>query len=107
MSDVDERVAREVMGWKSSPKGMAWWAKDGTAPYSTNGTITNRKVWRPSTNIAHAFEMEDRIDELGLKSKYVEALTEGIEDDFADCFDFLHADPNDRCKAALKAKGKP
>lgn len=55
--ELDAKIAEEVMGWKHSPKGMAWWAKDGTAPYSTNGIITNRKVWRPSTNIAHAWEV--------------------------------------------------
>lgn len=117
MTDIDERVAVEVMGWTKPKKGRYWEdRKDKSLKdqgYYTGYMQPNASmglIFAPSTNIAHAFEMEERIEELGLKDKYCQALVELLEDEAgfhtcpADLFAFLHADPSDRCKAALKAK---
>ncbi len=54
-----------------------------------------------STDIAAAYQMEERIKELGLESEYSEALLDLT--DASEHFELIHATPEDRCRAALAA----
>lgn len=53
-----------------------------------------------SSSIAAAFQVEDRVAELGLKSEYVQALQGELQS--AITWDFVHASPGQRCRAALQ-----
>lgn len=61
-----------------------------------------------STDIAQAFKVEDTIAELGLKHTYCQALAVIVADAVTergrvvDHFDFIHASPEQRCRAALE-----
>ncbi len=59
MDNIDKQIAEKVMGWEALEPPGFWWdetnhkfekpvCKDGENPLN---------AWRPSTNIAHAFEV--------------------------------------------------
>jgi hypothetical protein len=60
-----------------------------------------------SESIEAAMQVEDRIAEMGLRSEYYRALVgtvaSAITDRFFQMFDVVHATPEQRCLAALKA----
>lgn len=63
-----------------------------------------------SSDIRLAFQVEERIAELELQGEYELALAEVVTDgkpNMAHVWDYVHASPEQRCRAALEAvKGK-
>ncbi|WP_339304256.1 hypothetical protein NST33_17695 [Paenibacillus sp. FSL L8-0435] len=82
-------------------------------------TIPNRRVfvketdsstvWREclaySLEISSAWEVEEKIKELRLQAKYCIALKQVVigTGEYVGMFDYIHATPEQRCKAALLA----
>lgn len=62
-----------------------------------------------SEEITLAFQVEDRIAELGLRHEYYHALgnvvAASVKERFFDSFDLIHASAEHRCRAALVAVG--
>jgi hypothetical protein len=99
--ELDAAVAEKVMGWTAERKpGLPhMWIPPG---HFISG-------WRPSTDIATAWQVEERIAELGLIDEYclhlnaiANAHWEGGERQ-PQRWQLVHALPEDRCRAALKA----
>lgn len=62
--------------------------------------------WRPSEDISTAWrDVEAEIDKRNLRSAYCQALQVVLHNkkDYVTMFDYVHASPADRCKAALLA----
>ena len=80
---IDEKVSAEVMGLR-----LAWYA-----------------VRFYSIDIAAAWDMEEEIQRRGLYAEYGEAMSVLLDSPFvtASYYDFLHASPELRCRAALAA----
>lgn len=101
---LDALVAERVMGWV---RGHRW--GNGNGEWIIDGELyeKHRISWdrtpRYSTGIAAAMQVEDRIAGLGelAKAKYVNALRELLGR--PSLFDIAHADPRQRCLAALAA----
>ena len=56
---LDVLVAEEVKGWMRSITGPFWLELNGVCRYRTFPTLYNAyPVWSPSTNIAHAFQVD-------------------------------------------------
>ncbi|KAF6630670.1 hypothetical protein H6F38_14680 [Paenibacillus sp. EKM208P] len=66
-------------------------------------------VWREclaySLEISSAWEVEEKIKELRLQAKYCIALKQVVigTGEYVGMFDYIHATPEQRCKAALLA----
>ena len=99
--ELDAKVATDVMGWTAERKpGLPHlWLPPGHFIYG----------WRPSTDIAAAMQVEERIEEMGLIEEYCMHLNEianahwdGIKRQ-PQRWQLIHATPEDRCLAALKA----
>ncbi|MDN8590953.1 hypothetical protein Q0V21_19525 [Paenibacillus sp. 11B] len=60
---------------------------------------------RYSSDMSKAWEVEKKIKELRLQAKYCEALKRVVigTGEYVGMFDFIHATPAQRCKAALLA----
>ena len=62
---------------------------------------------RYSTDIAAAYQVEERIEELGLWRKYcwelIKIVSAKASDEMLQTWYLIHATPEDRCRAALKA----
>jgi hypothetical protein len=58
-----------------------------------------------STDITAAWEVEEEINKRNLRVAYCQALQMVIrsQKDYVTTFDYVHASPADRCKAALLA----
>ena len=72
------------------------------------GEIQRGRIWetpRYSTDIAAAWEMEEEIKRRGLYAEYGGAMSVLLDSPFvtASYYDFLHASPELRCRAALAA----
>ena len=88
--EINEAVAVTVMGYpKPSDKIV--------------------ELYSPSTNIAQAFEMEEKIKERFREDDYTKALyfltTANDTSLVGGYWNFLHATPSQRCQAALKVYG--
>lgn len=104
--DLDALVAEITMGWHRS----ACW-DDGSFYWLTTQTGHEKlKDWRfkPSQEIAAAWQVEERIKELGLTDKYSGELVKLIRLTIGKGYfwDLAHAPPELRCKAALIAVGE-
>lgn len=63
MKDIDRQVAEKIMGWKASKYPyLSYYDKDGN-------DIILMEDWQPSTNIAHAFEVIDKLIDMGFYIK--------------------------------------
>ena len=113
MDNIDERVAIEVMGWHESDGG--WLTKHGEFRYLSEpiddlgwGPISSR-LWEPSKRIDQVWMVEEKIDELGLQGDYSRALFDIVKGPYDQThrlmFHLIHATPEQRCQAALKAIG--
>ena len=78
---LDEEVSTEVMGLRLLRYAVRYY----------------------STDIAAAWDMEEEIQRRGLYAKYGEAMSVLLDSPFvtASFYDFLHASPELRCRAAL------
>ena len=96
-SELDAQVAERVMGWKdvrSKSKNDYWGKKQDRA-----GRWRSARVPDYSSEPGLAYDVEERIKELGLFERYTKELskivrTKGIPADWAS--------PDQRCRAALK-----
>lgn len=98
--ELNELVARKVMGWQ---KGDSW----GGAHWVGEDKCYRDEVaqFRPSQHINVAWEVEEEIIKLSLRIKYCESLKWVVIDtgEYVGMFDYIHATPEQRCKAALLA----
>jgi hypothetical protein len=68
--------------------------------------ITNGGVWNPAEDIRDAYQLEEKVKEMGIQGKYCDELDticcqmEGLKFDFWNC---IHATPEQRTKAFLLA----
>jgi hypothetical protein len=66
--------------------------------------------WNPAEDIRDAYQLEEKIKEMGIQGKYCDKLDticcqmEGLKFDFWNC---IHATPEQRCKAFLLAQLEP
>ena len=110
--ETDALIAEKVMGWESqyieyggSGGEYVWILPDGIRQHEPD-------VPSYSTDIAAAYQMEERIAELGLIDEYCKQLNkianvhwdEGVRQ--PQRWQLIHATPEDRCKAALMAVEK-
>ncbi len=88
MDNIDKQIAEKVMGWEAPELHGFWWdetnykfekpvCKDGKNPLN---------AWRPSTNIAHAFEVVEKMKESGWYLNGLHAL-EGHDVDWEAVFE--------------------
>lgn len=105
--ELNRLVAEKVMGWTLTrwANGNGQW----TLPDGSQGPTWNTMP-RFATDIACAFQVEDRIAELNLKGSYAIALHDIIRQTYAplyvmtdtdETWDLIHATPRQRCEAAL------
>lgn len=137
MADILQQVGREldaeiavlIQGWRwisnpSSPDDAFLFPPADAAKYSPDRVSTKppdgrrmrNNEWHAqlpyySTDIAAAWEVEEKIKELGLQRKYAEALgiviaESGHKGLYVEPFELIHATPEQRCLAALKAIGE-
>lgn len=118
---VDVRVALEVMGWQQWHHENGDWEGGDVICFADWGDGSGVSVYEPqddgdvsfnfspSTNISDAFEMEEKIRGRGVEFADVYAravanlLDVPVERAIEIRFLFLHASPEIRCRAALKA----
>ncbi len=74
-AELDVMTAERIMGWRTSTDdGMNskwYWAQKQGRWYP----VRDRDDWHPSANIAHAFEMQDKIDQLEITEAFIDSLT--------------------------------
>lgn len=115
--DLDARVARCVMGWFRY--GGLMHGKPQDVFMTSNGSTRSiycgcAEDFRPSIDIAAAIEVEDRIAELGKQNDYIAHLWDEVgaardgsnfwtAQNFNAFWLCVHATPEQRCRAALKA----
>ena len=73
--EIDRQIAEKVMGWKEKYHGMtdscrfaySYWVDSlGIQQYDTGkGTSLHQFLWQPTTNIAHAFEVVEKMRDNG------------------------------------------
>ena len=106
-AELDVMAAEGPMGWNYSHRFCAW------VPPGSNRTmadIVGKKEWHPSTDIAAAMRLEDRIEELGLSTQYAYRLScliqhrcHPLQDVTVLWWLLAHASPLDRTRAAVLA----
>ena len=93
-------------GWSiqalSNDEGMALFLAEEFASTRQNAMYTGPDY---STDIAAAWDVEEEIQRRGLYAEYGEAMSVMLDSPFvsASYYDFLHASPELRCRAALAA----
>lgn len=108
-NDIDRKIALEVMRYADYRDGRA--AKPVPIGDSIEGIIDidfDWIEWTPSTDISQAMMVEDKILERGLQDKYCFELSKIVtpvdkEDIWNQRWYLIHATPQQRCQAALKA----
>lgn len=115
--EMDALVAERVMGWaifthNEGPNPPYWYREE------TDNHSFHLPIPKFSTDIAAAYAMEERIEELGLTERYIVELARiacgydglpetlirlqrGLYED--QIWAMVHASPADRCRAALRA----
>lgn len=97
-----EAVAVHVMGWEwceptrigNAVSSGYWWSLSLEEPVFD---------WNPGEDISAAWEVEETFkSDTGKQAAYVKCLKDVLGDN-AYMFDFIHATPEQRCKAALLA----
>ena len=93
---MNARVATDVMKW-TLLAGDTWVDEEQNISHP---------CFRPSTSISAAWLVEERIAELGLIDEYcweIIKLASTKKGDPPQQWNLIHATPEDRCRAALKA----
>jgi len=110
-SVLDQLVAIHVMGWEV----RKYYVNDDS--YHEHYVVDGKKYenvnypdeWQPSRYIDKAYEVEAQIDKMGSSKRedYVSALKSILllfsTREYVEKFDYIHATPEHRCKAALLA----
>ena len=111
MNDLDHKVAL-ARGWEyleDEGEPVGYYRKND------NPIVLSCEQYRPSTSIAQAYELENEVLKEGLEWKYLFALMQVVHGPHVPKFTDLtvrglyfivHATPEQRCLAFLKAKGK-
>ena len=116
---LDSQMA-ELMGWELIPDPLydnLGAAMNAIKPsgekvflwYLRKNVSSGKEPWTPSRDIAAAYLMEERIEELGLIEEYCQALEKLLfaanweENSIFVPWLLVHASPEDRCRAALMA----
>ena len=111
--EIDRQIAEKVMGWTLDDVSLwqdesdRWTHYMQHPPHAAYRNCVN-KYWRPSTNIAHAFELVEKmkglewifeIGTISLKAEWYAEFQKGIEYPFG-----VHSDTPTMaiCLAALK-----
>jgi hypothetical protein len=102
-AELDALVAERVMGWKdvhpqAKQAGVYWGKKPDKA-----GRLRSARVPDYSTELSLAYEVEDRMKELGLFERYTKELSDITR---AKGLPPPWASPDQRCRAALKTVKK-
>lgn len=114
--ELDELVIRHIMNipivesvdlFSQEPFPAAWWVEDEGwyVAYERDEDGLIYMPLNPSEDIAAAWEVEEEINKRNLRVVYCQALKTVMhsKDEYVGMFDFVHASPADRCKAALLA----
>ena len=98
---LDDEVYSEVLGLRLTP----WGPMKFTPALLFMPAMSARTCRSYSTDIAAAWDMEEEIQRRGLYAEYGEAMSILLDSPFvtASYYDFLHASPELRCRAALAA----
>ena len=69
MDNIDRQIAEKIMGWTRVNPSLCWWDRKTEQP-----TKYLKTGWRPSTTIAHAFEVVEKMAKDGaeLRMDYVD-----------------------------------
>ena len=68
--ELDEQVALKVMGWHKGDHGWKWRTEDNSPTYYdiTDSLILDSDPWHPSTDIAQAWKVVEKLGELGFST---------------------------------------
>jgi len=108
--ELDACVAEAVMGWTKHGSDLFTDEVTGQSYELDKSYTAFVECFNPSINLSDAYEMEERIAELGLEVKYADILFDIIYPTLdlkrltsIGQFDWrlIHATPEERCKAAL------
>ncbi|AGN33775.1 hypothetical protein PANG_00056 [Paenibacillus phage PG1] len=106
--ELDKIVAVQVMGWEIRQEDLPD-HQSYREYYYRNGekyeNVDYPDHWQPSKYIDAAWEVEEQIKTLGLCVEYCQALKQVVVStgEYVGLFDYIHATPEQRCKAALLA----
>jgi len=114
--ELDELVIRHIMNipivesvdlFSQEPFPAAWWVED-EGWYIADERDEDGLIYmpfNPSEDIAAAWEVEEEIERQNKRVAYCQALKIVLysKDEYVGMFDYVHASPADRCKAALLA----
>jgi hypothetical protein len=97
---INSKVAESVMGWHKNEDGF--WYDENDQPRSYC------QLWNPVENFDYAFQVEEKVKEMGLERDYVMELLKEFNVNYlmvkpTDFYNIAHASAYDRCEAALKA----
>lgn len=109
--EMDALIAEKVLGWtdirRVNPAVIHSFSADGNHANVGFSPVLYKHVPFPlySTEISAAWEVEERIKELRLHTNYVAALKWVLINtgEYVGMFDYIHANAEQRCKAALLA----
>ena len=107
--ELNAAVATKVMGWRVHHRNTAHYVAAKDYNWLESKVEAWIDEWRPSTSIADAWRMEERILELKLWNKYVAALLliklgkETPAVTLVEMFNLIHATPRERTMAAVEA----
>ena len=100
-------IVKSVDLFSQEPFPAAWWVEDEGwyVAYERDEDGLIYMPFNPSEDIAAAWEVEEEINKRNLRVVYCQALKTVMhsKDEYVGMFDFVHASPADRCKAALLA----
>ena len=110
-AELVRAVAERVMGWQRQDGYNYWMTFSAGGTFKLHALIA---TWNPIESIEAAFQVEDRLAELGLQNDYIAhlwivvgATRNGINfwtaDNFKAFWLCVHATPEQRCRAALAA----
>lgn len=115
--EINRQVAEKVMGWGYSAWGRNHYVEIIVSSDISSGNqqdetfVMQVESWQPYTNIEQAMMMQKEIHKKGLARKYTNAFFNIIEPEGTTLPDdelvwaMIHATPQQRCEAALKAVG--
>ncbi len=116
MDERIKKIAEKVMGWHLSDddEGYYWYDSNNTPVIKAtddDGLDPWLEHWNPLENIADAWQVEDDMAKLHRKAEYIMHLTRILDlpplanTNEHGIFALIHATPEQRCLAALRATG--
>jgi hypothetical protein len=101
---LDRKMATKVMGWEKPKKGRYWADADGEYVGYMQRDATMGLIWEPTRSISQAYELEDKVMEMGLESLYglklsYIVLNKMFPMNYTELVKTAHASPEQRCRA--------